>query len=97
MLLLIAMTGAALVHLFRKYILRIEEPKIEELWTQLENQDWFQQFLRDPFSSSYIYHLREHGLLKDAHYVQKLLSHEGTRNGFIHYIKARTKEAQSRD
>lgn len=97
MLLLIMMIGAALVHLFRIYILRIKEPTIEDLWPQLESQTWFKQLRKDPHASTYINHAREHGFLKDAHYVQKLLSHEGTRNGFLQYIKARTKEANSRE
>lgn len=96
-LLLIMMIGAALVHLFRKYILQIKEPTVEELWAQLESQSWFQDLLRDPAASSYIYHAREQGFLNDAHYVHKLLFHDGTRKGFLQYVKARTKEAHPRD
>lgn len=92
-LLFIMMIGAALVHLFRRYILGIHEPTVEELWPQLENQTWFQQLIRDPHAFTYIYNSREHGFLKDAHYVQKLLLHEGTRNGFIQYVHARKKRS----
>jgi hypothetical protein len=86
-LLIIMMIVAGLVHLFRRYILRIKEPNLDELWKELDQQGWFQELLQHPAKATLIHNLKEQGLLRDAHYVQKLLHHQGTIDGFIRYIK----------
>lgn len=37
-LFLTLLTGALIISFFQKYILRIKEPDIEELWRELEEQ-----------------------------------------------------------
>jgi hypothetical protein len=86
-LLILAMFVAGLVHLFRQYILRIKEPTVEELWEQLDQQPWFQELLEHSPYALKISNLKDQGILKDVHYVRKLLHHQGTIDGFIHYIK----------
>jgi hypothetical protein len=86
-LLILAIIVAGSVHLFRQYILRIKDPTLEELWGKLDQQLWFQELLQYPPYALMINNLKEQGLLRDVHYVQKLLHHQGTIDGFIRYIK----------
>jgi hypothetical protein len=86
-ILIMMMIVAGVVHLFRRHILRIKEPSIEELWEQLDQQPWFQELLEHSPYALKINKLKDQGLLTNVHYVEKLLQHQGTIDGFIHYIK----------
>ncbi len=57
------------------------------MWSKLIQQPWFQELLKNREYYRYIHHSKEHGLLNDPYYIEKLLTHEGTREGFINYLK----------
>jgi hypothetical protein len=86
-LFLLLMTGALIAGFVQKYILRIKEPEIEELWSELEMQEWYKEMEADPeFKESLDLSKRE-GLLKDPYYVRKIIDKEGHREGFVNYIR----------
>lgn len=84
--------GALIVQGYRKYILAIKEPTKEELWIQLEETKWYQELIKDDDRKDFIYDSKENGLLNDPYYIEKLIHHEGTREGFIKYIEKQLKK-----
>ncbi|WP_202080564.1 hypothetical protein [Caldalkalibacillus salinus] len=88
-LLLVALSIAFIIELIRKYILRVEEDDIHELWQALEKEAWFQVLLTDEHVKPHIVNMKDNGILTNPEYVKKLLEHEGTREGFIAYIQSK--------
>jgi hypothetical protein len=91
-LFLLLLTGALIIGFFQKYILRMKDPDIEDLWQELEEQDWYRQLMDDPEIEDFIEVSKLDGLLKDPYYVRKIIDSEGHREGFINYVKKKTAE-----
>jgi hypothetical protein len=89
---LLLLTGALIINFFQKYILRIKDPDIEELWEELDEQDWYRELKADPEIEDFLEVSKFDGLLKDPYYVRKIIDSEGHRMGFIHYVKEKTAE-----
>lgn len=85
------LVGAMIVHLFQKYILRIKDPSIEELWIELEEQDWYQSLVKNDRIKQFMMLAKDGGLLSDPHYVRKIIDKEGHREGFIRYVHEKVK------
>jgi hypothetical protein len=85
------LVGALMVHLFQKYILRIKDPNIEELWTELEEQGWYQSLMNNDRVKEFVKVDKDGGLLSDPHYVRKIIDKEGHREGFIRYVHEKVK------
>jgi hypothetical protein len=80
------LTGALIVELVRKYILRIKDPIIEDLWMELDEQDWYVELIKNPKIKDFIQSSKEKGLLNNTDYVRKIIDKEGHREGFIKYV-----------
>jgi hypothetical protein len=91
-LFLLLLTGALIAGFFQKYILRIKDPDIEELWRELENQDWYRELKADPEIEDFLEVSKFDGLLNDPYFVRKIIDNEGHRTGFINYVKKKTAE-----
>jgi hypothetical protein len=85
------LVGALVVQLFQKYILRIKGPSIEDLWLELEEQDWYQSLVKDDRIKEFMLVDKDGGLLSDPHYVRKIIDKEGHREGFIRYVHEKVK------
>jgi hypothetical protein len=85
-LLLLLLTGALIVNFVQKYILRIKDPNIEDLWLELDEQEWYQTLVRNEKVNNFIRYSKENGLLSDPFYVRKILDKEGHREGFIRHV-----------
>jgi|GEM_PF-5223675 len=90
-LILIAFSFAILIELVRRYILLIKDPSLEELWEKLDQQEWYVQLVQDPQNKMILEQMKQEGLLRDLHYVQRLIEHEGTREGFLSHIEKKRK------
>jgi hypothetical protein len=90
-ILLSLLAGAFVIELFRKYVLRIKDPSVDELWVELEEQDWFENLESDPDIKEWIENDKEKGLLRDPYYVRKIIDNEGHRQGFIKYVIEKAK------
>jgi SOS response regulatory protein OraA/RecX len=90
LLIVIVLIVGGIVQLIKKYIMGIKDPTIEELWNRLDQEEWFIELCKDPKISSTIHRFKEKGILKDAHYVERLLTHQGTVEGFKDYVKERS-------
>ncbi|MGF2616014.1 hypothetical protein FZC84_11315 [Rossellomorea vietnamensis] len=86
-LFLLLLTGALIVGFIQKYILRIKEPEVEELWIELEEQDWYRELQSDPQIEEFLNYSKRDGLLEDPYYVRKIIDKEGHRDGFIKHVK----------
>lgn len=91
-LLLFVLFIAFIIELFKKYVLKIKEPTVEELMPQLEKEEWFQELCKHKQYKEIIESSKERGILTDENYVSKLLHHQGTIDGFKRYIKERAKK-----
>lgn len=91
-LFLCILTVGLIISLFQKYILRIKEPDVEELWKELEQKQWFKDLIQKQEVKMAIEASMRSGLLKDPYYVQKIIDHEGHRDGFIEYVYKLTKK-----
>ncbi|MGO4886913.1 hypothetical protein ACJ2A9_04070 [Anaerobacillus sp. MEB173] len=89
LLLLFILGIAMMIDLFKKYVLKIKDPTIEELMPKLEEQQWFRELVEHERYKPIIESSKQSGLLADSYYVSKLLSHQGTIDGFITYVKGR--------
>ncbi|MBE4908548.1 hypothetical protein IMZ08_10815 [Bacillus luteolus] len=85
-LFLCMLTVGLVTSFVQKYILRIKEPNIEELWKELHEQDWFKDLLEKQEVKMILDASKETGLLRDPYYVRKIIDQEGYRDGFIEYI-----------
>jgi hypothetical protein len=77
---------AGISYIVKKYILRIQEPSLQEVWATLDQQVWFQVLLEDQELRALIEDHKDEGLLADPYYVNKTIEHKGTRDGFIDFI-----------
>jgi hypothetical protein len=93
-MLLFLLTGAFFIGLIEKYIFRKKDPNIEELWLELDKEEWFQNLLRNPEVRSWITADKENGLLKDPYYVRKILEKELHREGFVKYLQEKTGDSK---
>lgn len=84
--------GAGIGHVAKKYIFRMKDPTLPEVWDELDKQDWYQVLLRDDQMRRYIEHQKKEGLLSDWYYVKKIIKHKGTRDGFIEYIEKQARK-----
>lgn len=91
-LLLLLLTGALIAGFIQKYILRIKDPDVEELWQELEEQDWYKELKENPEIEEFVETSKREGLLNDPYYVRKIIDNEGHRAGFINYVKKKTAE-----
>ncbi|MGM0844850.1 MAG: hypothetical protein ACQEUT_07730 [Bacillota bacterium] len=86
-LFLLLLTGALVAGFFQKYILRVKEPDIEELWIELEEQEWYRKLKEDQKTEEFLISSKRDGLLHDPYYVRKIMDNEGHRDGFIKYVQ----------
>jgi hypothetical protein len=92
-LVILALLGGVVAQLFSTYILKVKEPSISELWKELDQQSWFIELMDDPTLAMLIESYKDQGILRDPHYVQRLLSHQGTIDGFITHLKNKKRNA----
>ncbi|MFD2444888.1 hypothetical protein ACFSO7_13035 [Bacillus sp. CGMCC 1.16607] len=85
------LTGALIIGWVKKYVLRIKEPTAEELWVELDEQDWYKTLLKKGEIEEFILLSKRDGLLSDPHYVRNIIDKEGHREGFINYINEKIK------
>lgn len=90
-LLLCLITAGLLIEVVQKRVLQIKEPDIQELWTKLENENWYKQLISDPDLKEWILLDKQNGLLKDPYYVRKIIENAGHREGYINYIKKKAR------
>ncbi|MDZ5471260.1 hypothetical protein SM124_05825 [Bacillus sp. 31A1R] len=88
-LLLTLLFGALIIEGIRKYVLRIKDPDIEDLWNELNEREWYRELLENPQIKKWIEIDKESGLLSDPYYVRKILDKEDHRQGFIKYIRGK--------
>ncbi len=79
--------GAGVLHVVRKYVLRVKDPTLEEVWGELDQQDWYQELVQDERLARAIVFQKDQGLLADWYYVKKIIKDKGARDGFIEYVK----------
>jgi hypothetical protein len=84
---LFLIAGGLIIEGVRKYILKIKDPTIEEIWLELNEEEWYQELMRNEKIKPYMLKSKEKGLLRDPHYVRNIIDKEGHRDGFINYIK----------
>lgn len=84
-------TGAFIVELIKKYILRVEEPNINDYLKELEEKEWYKALIKDDDIKDFIEISKENGLLSDPHYVRNIIDKEGHREGFIRYLIEKVK------
>jgi hypothetical protein len=80
------LSGGLVIEGVRKYILKIKDPTIEDIWLELDEAIWFKELMNNEEIKHYLILSKENGLLKDPHYVRNILDKEGHREGFINYI-----------
>jgi hypothetical protein len=78
--------GALVVEIIRKSILRMKDPSLEEVWVELDQQNWYQELIQDDIYRKYLEQSKQEGLLSDWYYVRKVVKHKGARDGFIEYV-----------
>lgn len=86
-LFLCLLAGGLIVGFVQKYILRIKEPDIEDLWVELEEHDWYKTLMKDEKMRNFLHFSKKDGLLTDPHYVRTIIDKEGHREGFVRYVK----------
>ncbi|WP_062232080.1 hypothetical protein [Fictibacillus sp. FJAT-27399] len=89
-LLLLLLAGAGIAGFIKKHIFRIKDPDLEDYMDQLKAQTWYQELAEDPRSCGLIASFEQNGPLKDVYYVQQLLTNDGSKEGFIRYIREKT-------
>jgi hypothetical protein len=86
-LLLCLITAGLIIEVIQKRVLKIKDPDIKDLWTELESEKWYEELISDPKLKEWVLLDKQNGLLKDPYYVRKIIESEGHREGFINYIK----------
>ena len=81
------LVGAGLLQFVKKYIFQIQGPSIDEVWVELEEQPWYQEWVRNDRTKAYLEQSKQNGLLSDPYYVKRVIHHEGTRDGFIEFME----------
>ncbi|MGG1574061.1 hypothetical protein [Fictibacillus sp. NRS-1165] len=89
-LLLLLLAGAGIAGCIKKHIFRIKDPDLQANLKQLKEQVWYQELAEDPRSSWLLASFEENGPLKDVYYVKQLLENDGSKDGFIRYIREKT-------
>jgi hypothetical protein len=90
-LLLCLITAGLIIEVIQKRVLKIKDPDIKDLWTELESEKWYEELISDPKLKEWVLLDKQNGLLKDPYYVRKIIESEGHREGFINYIKNKAK------
>ncbi|ARK31572.1 hypothetical protein [Halalkalibacter krulwichiae] len=90
--LLVLLAGGFFFEMIRKVVYPRKEVAIQQLWEELEKEEWFQALMANPHARDWILSDKENGLLKDPYYVRKIIDKEVHRDIFIHYIKDKTKQ-----
>jgi hypothetical protein len=90
-LLLCLITAGLIIEVIQKRVLKIKDPDIKDLWTELESEKWYEELISDPKLKEWVLLDKQNGLLKDPYYVRKIIENEGHREGFINYIKNKAK------
>jgi hypothetical protein len=90
-LLLCLIAAGLLIEAVQKHVLKIKDPDINELWEELDQKKWFNQLMSDPLLKEWVILEKQKGLLKDPYYVRKIIENEGHRDGFVNYMKNKTK------
>lgn len=85
-LFLCMLTVGLVISFVQKYILRIKDPNIEDLWKELHQHQWFKDLLTQQEVKMIIETSKQSGLLRDPYYVRKIIDQEGHRDGFIEYV-----------
>ena len=85
------LTAGFVIEIIQKHVLKIKDPDIQDLWAELENQEWYTDMINDPDLKIWIELEKQNGLLRDAYYVRKIIDHVGHREGFIRYIADKAK------
>ncbi|WNB91507.1 hypothetical protein [Bacillus sp. NEB1478] len=88
---LCALVVGLFIELFQKYVLGKKDPEIEDLWKELDQEDWYNELLKDKEFKEWILLDKQKGLLKDPYYVRKIIDHKGHRDGFITYLNEKAK------
>jgi hypothetical protein len=86
-LFLVVLTIAGIIEIIRKYVLHMKDPDPSELLEKLEQKKWYQELIAVEEYRERIESQKNSGLLKDPHFLKKLLEHEGTVLGFISFVK----------
>lgn len=47
-LLLSLLTAGFVIEIIQKHVLKIKDPDIQDLWEELENQEWYTDMVTDP-------------------------------------------------
>jgi hypothetical protein len=89
-LLLCLIAGGLFVEVIQKRVLKIKDPDINDLWAELEKQEWFEELNSNPECRKWILLDKQNGLLNDPYYVRKIIDKAGHRDGYIRYIKNKT-------
>ncbi|MBY6038045.1 hypothetical protein KUV80_15325 [Fictibacillus nanhaiensis] len=90
-LLLSLLTAGLFIEVIQKHVLKKKDPDINELWMELEEQEWYKKLLCDPLLKEWILLDKQKGLLQDPYYVRKIIDKAGHREGFINYMKDKAK------
>ncbi|KHF40915.1 hypothetical protein [Halalkalibacter okhensis] len=86
LLLLCLLMGGLFIQLIQKLFLRSNKPNIEQLWEELENEEWYMKLIENPNVQDWIASDKENGLLKDPYFVRKIIDKEVHRECFIKYV-----------
>ena len=66
---------------------QIQGPSLDEVWVELEEQPWYQEWVKNDRTKAYLEQSKQNGLLSDPYYVKRVIHHEGTRDGFIEFME----------
>jgi len=86
-LIVTVLIGAGLLQLVKRYIFRIKEPSLDEVWEELGVQPWYQVWIKNDQMKAYIIKSKQNGLLADPYYVKRIIRHTGTREGFFEFME----------
>ncbi|MCL7748132.1 hypothetical protein [Halalkalibacter alkaliphilus] len=86
LILLCLLMGGLFIQLIQKAFFRKSKSNIEQLWKELEKEDWFRKLIEDPKVKDWIDSDKERGLLNDPYYVRKIIDKEVHRDCFITYV-----------
>ncbi|MDT8859548.1 hypothetical protein N0O92_04825 [Alkalihalobacillus sp. MEB130] len=90
LLLLVLLAGGLLIGGIQRIFIRKENPDIEQLWAELDQQEWFKQLIEQPERNAWVVSDKESGLLQDPYFCKKILEKEVHRDMFIKYITEKT-------
>ncbi|GAE26299.1 hypothetical protein JCM9140_2348 [Halalkalibacter wakoensis JCM 9140] len=91
LLFLILFTGGLFITFFQKALFWKKQPRIDQLWSELAEEDWYKELIQDPRQKEWIASDKENGLLRDPYFCRKIIDEEIHREVFINYIVGKTK------